>query len=127
LNLEPYVPIAWAMLLALGFCGLFTALGIFVGPKRSTAIKSTPFECGSDPVGSPRARMSVKFYKVAILFLVFDVEAAFLYPWAILFRDLSFPAPGTTSFYGLGVMLIFLAILVVAFAYEWRKRGFGWD
>ena len=74
---------------ALGFCGLFTALAVLIGPKVSNPDKLKPFECGSEPIGSPRGRYSVKFYQVAILFLVFDIEAAFMYPCAVLYNQLS--------------------------------------
>jgi NADH-quinone oxidoreductase subunit A len=104
---------------------------VLIGPKRMTNVKAKPFECGSEPIGSPRARTSVKFYQVAILFLVFDIEAAFMYPWAVLYRDLSFlPGPDgvmTVSFFGFGEMLAFVAVLVVALAYVWRKKAIGWD
>ena len=86
---------------------------------------------GRAPRGSPRGRYSVKFYQVAILFLVFDIEAAFMYPWALKYMDLSFPAGagagGPVSFFGFGEMLVFVAILAVALAYVWRKKAIGWD
>src|SRR5258706_15027044 len=84
-----YTPVLVGMLFA-GVLGVaFLGLAVFLGPKHETAEKLAPFECGSEPIGSPRARFSVKFYQVAILFLVFDIESAFLYPWAGLFRKLS--------------------------------------
>jgi NADH-quinone oxidoreductase subunit A len=116
-----------AIVLALGFCGLFVTLAVLVGPRRMTAIKGGTFECGSEPIGSPRGRYSVKFYQVAILFLVFDIEAAFMFPWAVLYSDLSFAGPGAVSFFGFAEMLVFVAILVVALAYVWRKKAIGWD
>jgi NADH-quinone oxidoreductase subunit A len=129
------MPAGWAILLAVGFCGLFTALAVFVGPKATNPEKLKPFECGSEPIGSPRGRYSVRFYQVAILFLVFDIEAAFMYPWAILYKQLSLgPAPPgappgamMASAFGFGEMLVFVAILVVALAYVWRKKAIGWD
>ncbi len=126
------MPAALAILFALGFCGLFVALAVLVGPKRVTDAKLQPFECGSEPIGSPRGRYSVKFYQVAILFLVFDIEAAFMYPWALLYRDVlsvqvTPQGTGTLSFFGFGEMLVFVATLVVALAYVWRKRAIGWD
>lgn len=127
MNLDAYIPLLWAILLGLAFCGLFSALGILIGPKRMTPFKATTFECGSLPVGSPRARMSVKFYRIAILFLVFDIEAAFMYPWAVSYHDLSHPRPEVVSFFGFAEMLVFVAVLVVALAYVWRKKAIGWD
>ena len=126
------MPAALAILFALGFCGLFVALAVLVGPKRVTDAKLQPFECGSEPIGSPRGRYSVKFYQVAILFLVFDIEAAFMYPWALLYRDVlsvqvTPQGTGMVSFFGFGEMLVFVATVVVALAYVWRKRAIGWD
>ncbi len=129
-----YSPILVAILFAIAFGLLFLALAMFMGPKHETAEKLTPFECGSEPIGSPRVRFSVKFYQVAILFLVFDIESAFLYPWAVLYRKLSCAgtlyqgmicASGVT-FFGLAEMVVFLAILVVALAYTWKKKAIGW-
>jgi NADH-quinone oxidoreductase subunit A len=128
------MPAGVAIVLALGFCGLFTALAVLIGPKASTPEKLKPFECGSEPIGSPRGRYSVKFYQVAILFLVFDIEAAFMYPWATLYNQLSHTtAIGPTgpiqvvSVFGFVEMLAFVAILVVALAYVWRKKAIGWE
>jgi NADH-quinone oxidoreductase subunit A len=126
LDLTLYVPAAWAIFLGLAFCGLFVTLATLIGPKRSTAAKNMPFECGSDPIGSPHSRYSVKFYQVAILFLVFDIEAAFMYPWAVLYEDLSHPSLGVVSWLGFGEMLTFIAVLGVALGYVWRKKAIGW-
>jgi NADH-quinone oxidoreductase subunit A len=120
---------------ALGFCGLFTALAVLIGPKATNPEKLKPFECGSEPIGSPRGRYSVRFYQVAILFLVFDIEAAFMYPWAILFEKLSHSTAAAAngvpivvvSVFGFAEMLVFVAILVVALAYVWRKKAIGWE
>ena len=119
---------------ALCFCGLFTALAVLIGPKATNPEKLKPFECGSEPIGSPRGRYSVRFYQVAILFLVFDIEAAFMYPWAILFHKLSHTTVATpagpliaVSIFGFVEMLVFVAILVVALGYVWRKKAIGWE
>ena len=112
---------------ALGFCGLLTALAMLLGPKATNPDKMKPFECGSEPIGSPRGRYSVKFYQVAILFLVFDIEAAFMYPWAVLYNQLSHNAQGGVILFGFAEMLVFVAILVVALAYVWRKKAIGWE
>ena len=128
MDLSLYVPAGLAIALALGFCGLFTALAVLVGPKRVTPNKLEPFECGSEPIGSPRGRYSVKFYQIAILFLVFDIESAFMYPWALLYKDVLSVAPdGTVSMFGFAEMLTFVIILVVALAYVWRKKAIGWS
>jgi NADH-quinone oxidoreductase subunit A len=130
LQLQAYLPAGLAIVLALGFCGLLTAAAVLLGPKATNPEKLKPFECGSEPIGSPRGRYSVRFYQVAILFLVFDIEAAFMYPWAVLYNQLSHtvgPNGPMISFFGFGEMLVFVAILVVALAYVWRKKAIGWD
>ena len=127
MELDSYIPLAVAIVCGFGFCGIFTLLAQLIGPKRLTPAKNMPFECGSDPIGSPRGRYSVKFYQVAILFLVFDIEAAFMYPWAVLYRDLSVSVTGGTSLFGFTEMFVFVSILVVALAYVWRKKAIGWD
>ena len=126
------MPAGLAIVLAIGFCGLFTALAVLIGPRATNPEKLKPFECGSEPIGSPRGRYSVRFYQVAILFLVFDIEAAFMYPWTILYNQLSHASYAGTSFWGVSMfgfveMLLFVAILVVALAYVWRKKAIGWD
>lgn len=124
------MPAGFAIVLAVGFCGLFTALAVFIGPKATNPEKLKPFECGSEPIGTPRGRYSVRFYQVAILFLVFDIEAAFMYPWAILYNQLSHatgPMGPQVSVFGFAEMLVFVAILVVALAYVWRKKAIGWE
>jgi NADH-quinone oxidoreductase subunit A len=127
LQLAAYIPAGVTIILALGFSGLLLAAAMFLGPKRVSAEKLSPFECGMDPIGSPRARFSVKFYQVAILFLVFDVEIAFMYPWAVTYRELSATPAGTASAFGLGVMALFILFLGVALAYVWRKKAIGWE
>jgi NADH-quinone oxidoreductase subunit A len=128
-----YSPVLVAILFGGTFGLLFLALAVFMGPKHETAEKLAPFECGSEPVGSPRVRFSVKFYQVAILFLVFDIETAFLYPWSVLYRQLSCVGPvvanacsGSVTFFGLGEMVAFLFVLIVALAYTWKKKAIGW-
>lgn len=131
---ESYLPALLFVIFALGFAAIMLGLTMILGPKRSTVIKDEPFECGSEPIGSPRVKFSVKFYQVAILFLVFDIEVAFLYPWASLFRELSCTAPlspagvctGESSLFGLVEMMIFLGILVIGLAYVWRKKALDW-
>lgn len=132
---EQYIPALMFILFAVGFGALMLGLTMVLGPKRATPIKDEPFECGSEPIGSPRVKFSVKFYQVAILFLVFDIEVAFLYPWASLFRELSCDGAldaatgvcvGQGTLFGLVEMMVFLAILVVALAYIWRKKALDW-
>jgi NADH-quinone oxidoreductase subunit A len=126
-QLSAYIPVVVTLILALGFAFLLLCVAMFLGPKREYAEKLTPFECGMEPIGSPRARFSVKFYQVAILFLVFDVEIAFMYPWAVNYRELSTTVAGGPSVFGLAVMGLFIAFLGIALAYVWRKKAIGWD
>src|SRR4051812_23701905 len=129
-----YIPAALMILGGVGFALLLTAAAKYLGPRRPTRAKDYPYECGSDVIGSPRARFEVKFYQVAIVFLVFDIETAFLYPWALKYRELSCSGAlegghcgAGVSFFGLGEILVFMSILVVALAYVWRKRAVGWE
>jgi NADH-quinone oxidoreductase subunit A len=125
------MPAGLAIVFAVGFCGLFTALAVLIGPRATNPEKLKPFECGSESIGSPRGRYSVRFYQVAILFLVFDIEAAFMYPWTILYNQLSHTQVGpgfwAISAFGFVEMLLFVAILAVALAYVWRKKAIGWE
>ncbi len=131
---ESYLPALLFLVFAGVFGGLMLGLTAILGPRRTSAIHDEPFECGSDPIGSPRVKFSVRFYQVAILFLVFDIETAFLYPWASLFRELSCTTPlstagtcmGATTVFGIVEMFVFIGILVVALAYVWRKKALDW-
>ena len=129
-----YLATALMILVGVGFALLLTALAKYLGPRRPNKAKDVPYECGSDVIGSPRARFEVKFYQVAIVFLVFDIEVAFLYPWALRYRELSCLGPldgglcsAGISFFGLGEVLVFMSLLLVARAYVWRKRAVGWE
>lgn len=127
MTLQTYIPAFLAVVFALGICGALLALAMLLGPKRTTPIKESTFECGMDPIGSPRARMSVRFYQVAILFLVFDIEVAFMYPWVVNYRALSHTPTGALSLFGFVEMSIFVAVLVVALSYVWKKKAIGWE
>ena|SRR5258708_886284 len=130
-----YLPAALTILIGVGFALLLTAAAKYLGHSRPSKAKDYPYECGSEVLGSPRTRFEVKFYQVAILFLVFDIETAFLYPWALKYRELSCTGPlGTDglcgagiSFFGLAEILVFMAVLIVGLAYVWRKRAIGWE
>ncbi len=106
--------------LALGLLigGVLLSLQLLIGPRREFTEKQEPFECGEKQIVSPRQRYAVKFYLVAILFIIFDVEAIYFYPWAAVFHEL--------SWYGLGAMTVFTIPLVVGFVYEWMKGGLEW-
>jgi NADH-quinone oxidoreductase subunit A len=94
----------------------------FLGPKRPNKYKNSVIECGVPPAGDAKKRFSVRFYLVALSFLLFDVEVALLFPWAIAYRSFL-----GINLYILGVMLFFLTMLVVAFIYEWRRGGLEWE
>lgn len=106
---------ALASIIAFGLIFLAT----FLGPKKPTLVKSNPFECGFDPITLPRGRFGVKFYLVAMLFIIFDVELVFLFPWAVLFRGL--------GFLGLAEMVAFLGIVVLGLFYAWSKGALEWE
>jgi NADH-quinone oxidoreductase subunit A len=105
--------------LGLGFGAGSIVLSQFVGPRKPTPEKLAPYECGMPPVGDARERQSVKFYVVAMILLLFDIEVAFLYPWAVAFREL-----GVVGFWQL---LTFFALLLTGYVYVWRKGAFDWS
>jgi len=120
-----YVPVVVVLLLAGALGAFLLYLSNVLGPRRPSEVKQAPFECGSVPVGSARERFGVKFYVVAILFIVFDVEAVFVYPWAVLLL------PDAQGHAGLGwpgyvSMGIFVATLVAGLAYAWKKGVLDW-
>ena len=130
-----YLPI----LLLLGFV-LVNAIGMIALSHltiriRPTPVKDTPYESGIPPLGDARERFSIKFYMVAMLFLIFDIETVFMIPWAAYFRELSCTSAlisgacpaGATSFFGLGEMIVFMIILLVGFLYVWKKGALQWD
>jgi NADH-quinone oxidoreductase subunit A len=128
-NAFDYVPIAMMFLVAAGF-GLSQLLVTqLIGPRKRTATKLMPYECGKDPVGSARDRFSIKFYTVAVIFLLFDIEVLFIIPFAVAFKDLIAAEASTGIFYGTIAfieILIFLSTLVVAYIYVWKKGTFDW-
>ena len=117
--LTPYLPLAVVLLVAgiLGF--VITGLASILGPRQMSAVKAETFECGSETIGNARQRFAVKFYVVALLFIVFDVEAVFLYPWAVNFKLL--------GWFGYVEMAIFAATLVVGLMYIWKKGALNWE
>jgi NADH-quinone oxidoreductase subunit A len=123
--LTSYFPIGVVLLVASLLAVVMVALAALASPRRPSAIKSAPFECGSDPIGSARERFGVKFYVVAILFVVFDIEAIFLYPWAVLLL----PSEGYAGlgWPGFATMGIFVATLVAGLVYVWKKGALDWS
>jgi NADH-quinone oxidoreductase subunit A len=116
--MEGFLPILIMIGLGAGFAGGSVLLSQFLGPSRPSPEKSAPYECGMPPVGNARERQSVKFYLVAMIFLLFDIEIAFLYPWALALRDL--------GWFGFAQIVTFFLILSVGYIYVWRKGVFDW-
>jgi len=114
-----YIPVLAMLVLSALVPGIFLAVSAWFGPRRPSAVKEQPFECGNVSSGPALGRFSVKFYLTAILFIVFDVEVVFLYPWALLFRRL--------GVFGFVEMMIFLFVLTLGLIYVWRKGALEWD
>ena len=116
--LHGWLPILIMIVLGAGFGALNIGLGRLVGPRRPTPEKLAPYECGMPPVGDARERHPVKFYLVAMIFLLFDIEIAFLYPWALALRELRWT--------GFIQLILFFLILLAGYVYVWRKGVFNW-
>lgn len=117
--LAQYLSVLVTFVLGGAVVAAMIGLGQLLGPKKPSRIKGEAFECGNPPSGSAWGRFSVKFYMTAILFIVFDVEVVFLYPWAVLFRRL--------GWFGFTEMMVFVAVLAMALLYVWRKGALEWD
>jgi NADH-quinone oxidoreductase subunit A len=117
--INQYIP----LLIVFGFSAFlalfFIVASRFLGPRRETPEKQMTYECGIDPIGDARLRFSVKFFIIAIIFLVFDVEVVFLYPWAVLFRKL--------GVFGFIEMAIFLLVLILGLFYVWKRGALEWE
>jgi NADH-quinone oxidoreductase subunit A len=113
-----YLPLLIHFVLASALAGALVLLSRVIGYRRPTRAKLSPYECGVTPVGDARGRFSVKFYLVAMLFILFDVEAVFLYPWAVILRQL--------KLFGFCEMLVYIAIVLVGFFYIWKKGVLDW-
>lgn len=131
-TLSTYYPIFLYLLAILGFAVSALLATHLIGPKRRTPVKQMPYESGMDPIGDARQRFDVKFYLVAILFLVFDVELLFLYPWAAMYPWSSAPGepasvlPAELHTLVFWEVIVFLASVVVAYIYAWRRGVFRW-
>jgi NADH-quinone oxidoreductase subunit A len=117
--MNDYVGIVLTFVLGGALVGAFILLASTLGPKKRSAAKAAPFECGQDPISRPIGRLAIKFYLTAILFILFDVELVFLYPWAVVFRDLGMP--------GLAVVVVFLGVLMAGFVYAWDNGALEWQ
>jgi NADH-quinone oxidoreductase subunit A len=123
-GLHAYAPLLLHLLIAAVLAGALTAVSVLVGWRRPTRAKLQPYECGMEPTGDAREPFSVKFYLVAMVFILFDVEAIFLYPWAYIFRDMAIKPE--TRWYGFGEMMLYIAILLVGYLYLWKKGALDW-
>jgi NADH-quinone oxidoreductase subunit A len=125
-DLSAYYPIFLYLLAVVGFAAVTLVAAHKIGPRKDTPIKLMPYESGMDPIGDARRRFDVKFYLIAIMFLVFDVELLFLYPWGVIaYNDALGLPPGLADAIFWSV-LVFLAVLVLAYVYDWRKGVFRW-
>jgi NADH-quinone oxidoreductase subunit A len=122
-QLTQYVPVLLLLLVAVGFAGGVLLLSVLLGFRgHRNRTKDIPYECGMLPIGEGSTRMSVKFYLVAMLFILFDIEVVFLYPWAVVYRDML--AENAALIFG--AMLSFLGVLFVGYLYALKKRAFDW-
>ena len=120
-----YLPLVLQILVAVGVASFMVAASYFLGKHKRSRTKLSPYECGMDPVGDARGRFSVKFYMVAMLFILFDVEAVFVLPWAVIYRRL--PAITGQRFFGFWEMLVYLAFVAVGLFYVWKKGILNWS
>jgi NADH-quinone oxidoreductase subunit A len=118
-DLQAYTPLLLHLILAMVIAGALLTLSSVVGWRRPSKVKSQAYECGITPTGDAREPFSVKFYLVAIIFILFDVEAIFLYPWAFIFRSL--------RWFGFVEMLLYIGILLVGYFYLWKKGALDWN
>ena len=123
-NLSDYLPILLMFTVAFGFAAGNVLLSQLVGQRKATRTKTMPYECGKDPVGSARERFSVKFYIIAMIFILFDIELIFLIPWAVVFKELTARGLGTLIYIE---MMIFVALLLVGYIYILKKGMFEWN
>ncbi len=118
-----YIPLLVLLVVAVLLAATLVGLSWVLGPKKPSAAKLAPYECGVTPVGSARERFPVKFYLIAMLFIVFDIETVFLYPWAVTFTKV----PHAFQVFELFEMITFVIILFVGYVYVWKKGAFEWE
>jgi len=117
--LENYLPVLIFVIVGLIFGAVMIGIGFILGPHRPDSEKLSPYECGFEAFEDARMKFDVRYYLVAILFIIFDLEIAFLFPWAVVLRDI--------GIFGFLAMAIFLGILVIGFIYEWKKGALQWE
>lgn len=120
-TLNSYIPVLVMGLGATAVALILVGLSALLGPRRPTPAKNAAYECGVTAVGSARERFPIKFYLVAMLFIVFDIETVFLYPWAVAYRS-----SGGLMMFNLAEMAVFVSILLAGYIYIWRRGGFEW-
>jgi NADH-quinone oxidoreductase subunit A len=120
--LENYTPLLLVFMLAAGFSFLLLTLSHLLGPKVKSAVKLSAYESGVDPIGPARVRISIKYFLIALLFVIFDIEIVFLFPWAVIFKD--FVQSGSFIFIE---MLVFMLILLFGLVFVWKKGALDWD
>ncbi len=120
-----YVPLVLQVLVALGVAGGMVGASFFIGKHKNSRTKGGAYECGMDPVGDARGRFSVRFYMVAMLFILFDVEAVFMLPWAVIFRKL--PKITGSQYFGFNEMIVYLGFVAVGLFYVWKKGILDWS
>ena len=118
-QLETYIPVLIQAVVALGLAVALSTLSVVLGRRMKSPQKDTPYECGIAPTGDARDRFSVKFYLVAMIFILLDIEAVFLYPWAVVYRKL--------KMFGFMEMLLFVALVLVGYFYVWKKGALDWS
>ena len=118
-----FLPILIMLFIAVAVAGVILVLNWFVGRHRRNPLKLAPYESGVPPLDENRKRVNVRFYQIAMLFILFDIEAAFLYPWAVIYRD---AVHGPSGMFIFGEMIIFIALLAIGYIYVWQKKTFDW-
>ncbi len=122
--LAPYIPIAVIVILAVVFGFFIVALGHLFGPRRTSARKSMPYESGMNPIGPGTRRVPVRFYLVAVLFILFDIEIIFIIPWAVVLKQF---VQAKSGIFALIEMIVFIIILLVGLVYAWKKGALEWE
>ncbi|HTR57733.1 MAG TPA: NADH-quinone oxidoreductase subunit A [Casimicrobiaceae bacterium] len=117
--LEQYFPVLLFIIVGIGLGAVLLGLGSFVSPNRPDPEKLSPYECGFEAFEDARMKFDVRYYLIAILFILFDLEIAFLFPWAVVLPDI--------GIFGFWSMMIFLGILIIGFVYEWKKGALEWE
>jgi NADH-quinone oxidoreductase subunit A len=120
-----FVPILIMLVVAIVIGAVFLVLNWFVGKHQRNPSKLAPYESGVPLLDTNRKRVNVRFYQIAMLFILFDIEAAFLYPWAVIYRDATNTTAGT-SWFIFGEMVVFIVLLAVGYIYVWKKKAFDW-